>query len=120
MLRVWEVFFGLYLVKHLTPFIMKRTLLLPLAAITLFSCVDESKKTDTAMTVDYPKTKKVDTLDTYFGTDVPDPYRWLENDRSPETEAWVKEENQVTFGYLDKIPYREEIKKKLEKNLKKN
>ncbi|MAZ26862.1 MAG: S9 family peptidase [Cytophagaceae bacterium] len=94
---------------------MKRTLLLPLAAITLFSCVDESKKTDTAMTVDYPKTKKVDTLDTYFGTDVPDPYRWLENDRSPETEAWVKEENQVTFGYLDKIPYREEIKKKLEK-----
>lgn len=94
---------------------MKKTFLLPLAAITLFSCVDESKKNETAMTVDYPTTKKVDTVDTYFGTEVQDPYRWLEDDRSPETEAWVKEENQVTYGYLDKIPYREEIKQKLEK-----
>ncbi|MEH6408705.1 MAG: S9 family peptidase, partial [Leeuwenhoekiella sp.] len=62
----------------------------------------------------YPETKKVDTVDNYFGTEVKDPYRWLEDDRSPDTEAWVKEENKVTFGYLDKIPYREEIKKRLE------
>ncbi|MDP5045179.1 MAG: S9 family peptidase, partial [Leeuwenhoekiella sp.] len=63
----------------------------------------------------YPETKKVDTIDTYFGTQVPDPYRWLEDDRSAETEAWVKAENKTTFGYLDKIPFKEEIKKKLEK-----
>ncbi|MFI8377756.1 prolyl oligopeptidase family protein [Leeuwenhoekiella sp. NPDC079379] len=63
----------------------------------------------------YPETKKVDTVDTYFGTEVPDPYRWLEDDRSAETEAWVKAENKTTFGYLDKIPFKEEIKKKLEK-----
>tara|TARA_R110002020_G_scaffold259768_2_gene473685 strand:+ start:17093 stop:19174 length:2082 start_codon:yes stop_codon:yes gene_type:complete len=62
----------------------------------------------------YPETKKVDTVDNYFGTEVKDPYRWLEDDRSPDTEAWVKEENKATFGYLDKIPYREEIKKRLE------
>ena len=66
------------------------------------------------MAVIYPETKKVDTVDNYFGTEVKDPYRWLEDDRSPDTEAWVKEENKVTFGYLDKIPYREEIKKRLE------
>ncbi|MCB0432599.1 MAG: S9 family peptidase, partial [Mangrovimonas sp.] len=63
--------------------------------------------------VDYPKTKKVDTIDTYFGEKVADPYRWLEDDRSPETEAWVKEENKVTFDYLDKIPYREKLKNRL-------
>ena len=66
------------------------------------------------MAVIYPETKKVDTVDNYFGTEVKDPYRWLEDDRSPDTEAWVKEENKATFGYLDKIPYREEIKKRLE------
>ena len=63
----------------------------------------------------YPETKKVDTVDTYFGTEVPDPYRWLEDDRSAETEAWVKAENKATFGYLDKIPFKDEIKQKLEK-----
>jgi prolyl oligopeptidase len=45
---------------------------------------------------------------------VPDPYRWLENDTSKETEAWVKAENKVTFAYLDKIPYREKIRERLE------
>lgn len=67
------------------------------------------------MAVTYPETKKVDTVDTYFGTEVPDPYRWLEDDRSAETEAWVKAENKATFSYLDKIPFKDEIKQKLEK-----
>ncbi len=67
------------------------------------------------MSLTYPETKKVDAVDVYFGTEMPDPYRWLEDDRSPETEAWVKAENKVTFGYLNKIPYREDIKQKLEK-----
>ena len=62
----------------------------------------------------YPQTKKVDTIDTYFGTHVPDPYRWLENDQAADTKAWVKEENKVTQSYLQQIPYREEMRKRLE------
>lgn len=62
---------------------------------------------------DYPLTAKVDTVDTYFGTKVPDPYRWLENDTSPETEAWVVEQNKVTFAYLEKIPFREKLKQRI-------
>ena len=51
----------------------------------------------------YPKTTKKPVLDSIFGTTVLDNYRWLEDDKSPETEAWVKAENEVTFGYLSKI-----------------
>lgn len=64
--------------------------------------------------INYPETKKVDQTDDYFGTIVEDPYRWLEDDRSAETEAWVKAQNEVTFGYLDEIPYREKIRTRLE------
>ena len=86
-----------------------------LGAITLLISACETKKEKSSdMAVTYPTTKKVDTVDTYFGTEVPDPYRWLEDDRSPETEAWVKSENEATYGYLNKIPFKEEIKKKLE------
>ncbi|MDV7137732.1 prolyl oligopeptidase family serine peptidase [Maribacter sp. TH_r10] len=67
------------------------------------------------MTVNYPTTHKTDSVDTYFGTEVKDPYRWLEDDRSPETEAWVKEQNTTTFGYLEKIPFRADLKNRLEK-----
>ena len=74
--------------------------------------IDFSNKKDPII-VNYPTTKKVDTVDTYFGTDVKDPYRWLEDDRSAETEAWVKAENKVTFNYLDTIPYRNELKERL-------
>lgn len=65
--------------------------------------------------LNYPMTKKVDTVDVYFGHKVPDPYRWLEDDRSAETSEWVKEQNKLTFDYLDKIPYREQIKNRLTK-----
>ena len=65
--------------------------------------------------MNYPITAKADTIDTYFGNDVKDPYRWLEDDRSPETEAWVKEQNKTTFGYLEKIPFRNDLKNRLEK-----
>lgn len=65
--------------------------------------------------IEYPVTKKGDVVDTYFGTEVPDPYRWLEDDMSEETAAWVKEQNKVTYGFLETIPYREEIKNRLEK-----
>ena len=66
------------------------------------------------MSLKYPQTKKVNTVDTYFGTEISDPYRWLEDDRSKETEAWVKAQNEVTFNYLNKIPFRENFKKRLE------
>ena len=63
----------------------------------------------------YPATKKMDHTDTYFGVKVADPYRWLEDDNSPETAKWVEEQNKVTFAYLEKIPYRAKLKQRLEK-----
>src|ERR1041385_8038019 len=64
--------------------------------------------------IHYPVTEKVHQVDTYFGIDVADPYRWLEDDNSPETAKWVEEENKVTFGYLESIPFRSKIKERLE------
>ncbi|MBD0823263.1 prolyl oligopeptidase family serine peptidase [Aestuariibaculum marinum] len=61
----------------------------------------------------YPKTKTVDVVDTYFDVEVKDPYRWLEDDRSSETEAWVKAQNKTTFDYLEKIPFRNILKNRL-------
>ncbi len=61
----------------------------------------------------YPEVRKTDQVDNYFGTEVPDPYRWLEDDNSEETAAWVKAENEVTFSYLEKIPYRDKIKDRI-------
>lgn len=63
--------------------------------------------------IEYPETKKTDYADTLFGTAVPDPYRWLEDDMSEETAEWVKEQNRVTFAYLEGIPYRAEIQERL-------
>ncbi len=65
--------------------------------------------------IQYPQTKKGETVDVYFDTKVNDPYRWLEDDKSAETGAWVKAQNEVTYGYLDKIPFRDELKKRMEK-----
>lgn len=92
---------------------MRKILLFSCAALALTACETETKKETIA--VNYPETTKVDTVDNYFGTEVKDPYRWLEDDRSPETEAWVKKQNETTFGYLENIPYRNDIKNRLEK-----
>ena len=62
----------------------------------------------------YPKTNKIDIADTYFGNTINDPYRWLEDDRSAETKAWVEAENKVTQNYLNRIPFRPAIKSRLE------
>lgn len=61
----------------------------------------------------YPETERGNVTDNYFGTEVADPYRWLEDDNSEATAAWVKAENEVTFDYLSKIPFREAIKERL-------
>ncbi len=66
--------------------------------------------------VDYQKTKKIPVVDTYYGNEIIDNYRWLEDDLSNETGEWVDNQNQTTFDYLEKIPYREELKNRL-KNL---
>ncbi len=63
--------------------------------------------------IQYPPAKKGDVKDTYFGTVVEDPYRWLEDDNSAETAEWVKAENKLTFSYLEKLPYRGQINKRL-------
>ena len=60
----------------------------------------------TTMAFNYPSTRKDDHVDMYFGTSISDPYRWLEDDNSPETKAWVEAQNEVTFGYLGQIPSR--------------
>jgi len=64
--------------------------------------------------ITYPVARKTDQVDNYHGTQVPDPYRWMEDDRSTETADWVKAENKVTFDYLAQIPYRKQFQDRLE------
>ena len=67
-----------------------------------------------AQPYNYPQTRRDNSVrDTYHGTTIEDPYRWLENDTSAETGAWVKEQNKVTFDYLDKIPYRSKFRDRI-------
>ena len=82
------------------------TLLLACGMITANTFGQKSKLT-------YPITKKDNTVDTYFGVKVADPYRWLENDTTKETAAWVKAQNKVTSSYLEKIPFRNKLKERL-------
>ena len=65
-------------------------------------------------TWEYPETTKVNHVDTYHGVEVEDPYRWLEDDNSPETAAWVEAQNKVTFGFLDGIDFKDELNDRLE------
>jgi len=101
-----------------------KTALAPLALIALALSISMSTLPRVARAHDgdipkltYPETKRGDVVDDYFGTKVPDPYRWLEDDNAPEVTAWVEAENKVTFGYLDKIAYRPQLKDRLTKLL---
>lgn len=80
-------------------------------ALILFSC---APKKEPVVVSNYPVTKKTEIVDTLFGTPVPDPYRWLENDTTKETAAWVTSQNDVTLGYLKNIPFRDAIRKRLD------
>jgi prolyl oligopeptidase len=91
---------------------MKKLIITILCGATMLTaCKQESNKRD--ITVNYPETAKKPVVETYFDTEVVDNYRWLEDDKSKETEDWVKTENEVTFDYLSKIPYRNQLKDRL-------
>lgn len=92
-----------FIMKNLSIFLMT------IAIFTMNSCKQEQQK------ITYPETKKVDQVDEYFGTKVEDPYRWLEDDNSEETAQWVEAENKITFEYLAKIPFREDLRAYLTK-----
>jgi len=89
-----------------------KKIILVMAVTTSIATFSQNQKMEP---LTYPETKKTATTDTYFGTEVNDPYRWLEDDKSDETAAWVKEENKLTFDYLSKIPFRNKIKERMEK-----
>lgn len=87
---------------------MNKTILSSLAIISAMSFSFSQNLT-------YPESKKGDVVDTYFGKKVSDPYRWLEDDRSAETAQWVSDQNKVTFGYLDQISFRDQLKERMTK-----
>ncbi len=90
---------------------MKKTVIFAIVVITFFGCATPPE----SQSLTYPVTNKVDTVDSYFDVAVPDPYRWLEDDLSAETGAWVTAQNTVTQGYLQNISFRDKIKSRLEK-----
>ncbi|KPH64325.1 prolyl oligopeptidase family serine peptidase [Pseudoalteromonas neustonica] len=92
--------------------------------VALSGCSDNTSSSATtntqvkdqkAQSVTYPETKKGEVVDVYFDQKVADPYRWLEDDMSSDTADWVKTQNNLTFSYLENIPYRDKLKASLEK-----
>jgi len=105
--------------KKYTPLLLAITL-----SNGIIACSGQNNSNNTVETMDnlnstsqinvnYPITKKGNVVDSYFGTNIADPYRWLEDDRSDETASWVSAQNKVTFNYLDQIPYRDTLKQRL-------
>jgi len=90
---------------------MKKTFLLMAVTSAMASFGQDQK----LKTMTYPITTKGETVDVYFDNQVPDPYRWLEDDKSAETGAWVKAQNEVTYDYLAQIPFRDVLKTRMEK-----
>ena len=86
-------------------------LIVAILVLSVSACQNQAPK---QIALTYPETKKVDQVDEYFGTEIADPFRWLEDDNAEEVKAWVGEQNSVTFSYLDNIPFRGKIKKRIE------
>lgn len=89
-----------------------------LLGVVLTACNNKEKTIESAQRMNlkpYPETKKIDVVDDFFGTEVPDPYRWLEDDMASDTKNWVSAENEVTSDYLAQIPFRDAMKNRLEK-----
>ena len=96
---------------------MKKNIGFIMLSMALVAC-QQNKKIDPVKDItlkSYPVSEKVDQKDTFFGVTVEDPYRWLEDDMSAKTKAWVKAENEVTQAYLEQIPFRQAITQRLEK-----
>ncbi len=91
---------------------MKRNILIIITLCVIFMSNTLAQNLSN-MPIRYPQTQKCDTVDHYFGTAVPDPYRWLEDDYSEQTANWVKAQNELTQNYLAQIPYRQQMKKHL-------
>ena len=85
-----------------------KTTLLIIGVMAMLSSCDSRYKIK-----EYPKAERDDVVDVYFGTEVADPYRWLENDTSAETNAWVEAERALTDEYLSHIPLRAQLKELL-------
>ena len=84
--------------KHISRFLLLITILL--------SCNKTHK-------IKYPITEEIIVTDTYFDTEIQDPYRWMEDDKNTKIKSWIEQQNQLTFSYLNKITYRESLKNKL-------
>ncbi|MEO1261376.1 MAG: prolyl oligopeptidase family serine peptidase [Bacteroidota bacterium] len=99
---------------------MKELITFLMVACLFMACDQKTTETSTEemdypkIKVSYPETATGDVTDEYFGTEVADPYRWLEDDNAEDTKAWVKEQNKSTFGYLDQIPFREQVRDRYE------
>ena len=96
-----------FLQKWMVSGIITKIIAIAMSVIMVMSCAPQQKKPV------YPETAKVDTVDVYFGTQVPDPFRWLENDTSAATTACVEAQNKVTNEYLSQIPFQENLLKRL-------
>ena len=89
---------------------MKKLLSMALVVVAIFSMMTSCNNMKQIKHLPYPAAERMDVVDNYFGTEVADPYRWLEDDNSEATAEWVKAQNEVTFDYLSQIPFREQIK----------
>lgn len=90
----------------------RKLLILPVIALVV-ACGEEEPVVEETITYSYPDTKRSDHVDNYHGTDVADPYQWLEFDTAPDVEAWVKEQNKVTYAHLETMEQREQIRARL-------
>ncbi|HLV42185.1 MAG TPA: prolyl oligopeptidase family serine peptidase [Brumimicrobium sp.] len=93
----------------------KKLLIIPVLGSLLLGCSQGNQENEEMKTtLTYPETEERSDADTIFDKIIADPYRWLEDDMSEETAEWVKAQNEVTFNYLNAIPYKEQLKKRLE------
>ena len=93
----------------------KNFLFLIILCIVVISCQTATQDSVVKKDFTYPMSKKIDHVDTYHGVEVPDPYRWLEDDLADDTKTWVTDQNDVTFSYLNSIPFKEELQSRIEK-----
>ena len=91
-----------------------KNILIIVIVLNIFACKEKEMNQISQTSLSYPETRKDTTQLTYFDTTLVDPYKWLEDDLSAETGAWVDTQNKVTFNYLDKIPFRKDFKNRLE------